>query len=613
MKRIFYLMVVIMFTTLLSSCSTNINQILKEASQTIIIPSITTSNIELPTSLLYEGYMIDVKWESSNVDVINNDGIVNQDGDLHEINLDASLSYKKHFYFVSFNIVIEAKTYDYENRLLNEAIQKISIPNYLFEDFDLPTKIVVEDEIISISWGSSDESVISNSGKIKRHESSFKQADLTAILSLNGQQMEKGYNVTVYSTDYLLNQVASKITFPKVIDDNIELLDQFAYGIKGEWISSNPNLLSHDGIILAIDKAEEVKMTLKLILDEKEQLKVFEFTLIPKMEERFVEHHILDYVNDFETNNMENVQIDGNYLVLDANVTAGSYESKVFSTNNLVSLVGSWSAITGIDFTVELLVRVQVDNEWSSYLSYGIWGLGRENKGITTTSIDGLAKMSTDELMILNNKYASAVQYKIVLRRNNLSNPSPKLLLVSLALELKDYDYVVENIFLPSVDYLVPMLNQNAVPTIGNSICSPTSTTMLLKFKGFDFTNFDSLYEHRYIARLVRDYGHNIYGNWVYNTAVIGAMGVESYVKRMYSLNELMRHLAMVGPVAASVKGNMEGLYTTSGHLIVIRGYKEVNGKLVFICNDPNLKNIYYEYSAETIENVWRNIVYVIK
>lgn len=166
------------------------------------------------------------------------------------------------------------------------------------------------------------------------------------------------------------------------------------------------------------------------------------------------------------------------------------------------------------------------------------------------------------------------------------------------------------------VVYDVPKLYQGAVPVIGNSICSATSTTMLLKYHGFHFSSFDAEYEHRYIASIVRDYGNNIYGNWVYNTVTMGGYGLNSYVARMYSVDELIYHLAYVGPVALSVKGTMisnEKTYTTAGHLIVAIGYKYVNDVLYIVCNDPNVENVYCEYSLSVINNTWRNITYVVE
>jgi len=223
----------------------------------------------------------------------------------------------------------------------------------------------------------------------------------------------------------------------------------------------------------------------------------------------------------------------------------------------------------------------------------------------------------------LNSPYkGKAFQYKITLRRNTADVASPVLSLVAVTLNIENYTYAPSTAALPAqVDYDVPKLNQNEVPEIGNSICSPTTSTMLLKFKGFNFTDKDAQYEHRYIAGLVADRGHNnpTYGNWVYNTVTMGAFGLDAYVQRMYSWSELKYHLATVGPVGASIKGNT-GLYTTGGHLIVVRGYKEINGKTYVICNDPNINSrfgaglfVYYEFPLDVFENFWRGVVYVVE
>ena len=159
------------------------------------------------------------------------------------------------------------------------------------------------------------------------------------------------------------------------------------------------------------------------------------------------------------------------------------------------------------------------------------------------------------------------------------------------------------------------------VPVIGHEMCSATTTAMLLKFKGMSFKDKDSEFEHRYVASLVADEGHKspTYGNWVYNTAVMGAFGYNGYVARFYSWNELKRHLAKVGPVGASIAGDT-GLYKTGGHLIVVRGYREENGKTYVICNDPNINSrfkeglfVYYEFELEVFMNFWRGVAYVIE
>ena len=83
-------------------------------------------------------------------------------------------------------------------------------------------------------------------------------------------------------------------------------------------------------------------------------------------------------------------------------------------------------------------------------------------------------------------------------------------------------------------------------------------------------------YENRYIANLVADRGHNspTYGNWVYNTVTMGGYGLNAYVARMYSIEELLYHLAYVGPVSLSMKGqmtsNLKDYYTMINKFTII-------------------------------------------
>ena len=92
----------------------------------------------------------------------------------------------------------------------------------------------------------------------------------------------------------------------------------------------------------------------------------------------------------------------------------------------------------------------------------------------------------------------------------------------------------------------------------------------------------------------------------------MSAYGFDTYVKRIYSWEELKHHLYTVGPVAVSIKGNT-GLYTTNGHLMVVRGYEVINNVTYVICNDPNVKGVYVKYTLEIFLNVSRNVIYVIE
>ena len=75
----------------------NAEEFLTEASDTLIFESETTTNLELPQTIIYEGKTIQVSWITSHIEIISNLGIVNRpDGETGNITvtLTAILSYQ---------------------------------------------------------------------------------------------------------------------------------------------------------------------------------------------------------------------------------------------------------------------------------------------------------------------------------------------------------------------------------------------------------------------------------------------------------------------------------------------------------------------------------------
>lgn len=328
----------------------------------------------------------------------------------------------------------------------------------------------------------------------------------------------------------------------------------------------------------------------------------------------FKKHNLINRAVDMKDYEMHNLEYKDNKIKVSDKNEKGYVESPIFYTNKFLKLTGSWCALTNNNSHIELLIRVMYNGKMSKYFSYGSWTLGGEN--LYYNQDDDFAHMDVDEIIMKDGNLGEGFQYKVILEKD------AELSLVCIALKLLNYTYEVDVKCLPSiVDYDVPKLNQNMVPVIGHEMCSATTTAMLLKFKGMSFKDKDPEFEHRYVASLVADEGHKspTYGNWVYNTAVMGAFGYNGYVARFYSWNELKRHLAKVGPVGASIAGDT-GLYKTGGHLIVVRGYREENGKTYVICNDPNINSrfkeglfVYYEFELEVFMNFWRGVAYVIE
>ena len=85
-----------------------------------------------------------------------------------------------------------------------------------------------------------------------------------------------------------------------------------------------------------------------------------------------------------------------------------TYYSKEINTLGFTSLVGSWSAISSTDATCELKISVKVDDVWSEYITYSPWGLGLQNASYDQNN--GMIKLSTDEVIVLNNKKATGIK-----------------------------------------------------------------------------------------------------------------------------------------------------------------------------------------------------------
>ena len=333
----------------------------------------------------------------------------------------------------------------------------------------------------------------------------------------------------------------------------------------------------------------------------------------------FLNHNFIARANDLIKYKTTNIKQNGNRLEVADKTKEATIISPVVETKEFVKLVGSWSCLTDKDSTIELSIAVKTGDTWSRFFTYGAWGLGGEN--LYYNQDDEKVHMDVDEVILKEGNKGNGFCFKVTLKKD------AKLSLICIALKIPNYIYPVDASNLPSyVCYDIPCLNQNMVPVIGGEMCSATTSTMLLNYKGFSFKDKDSEFEHRYIASLVADNGHHspTYGNWVFNTAVISSYGVDSYVARHYSWEELKLHLATVGPVGASIRGDT-GLYKTGGHLIVVRGYREVDGKTYVLCNDPYINErygndkdgkplfVYYEFPLEVFNAFHRGVVYVVE
>jgi hypothetical protein len=164
----------------------------------------------------------------------------------------------------------------------------------------------------------------------------------------------------------------------------------------------------------------------------------------------------------------------------------------------------------------------------------------------------------------------------------------------------------------------------------GEAWCSPTSTSMVVGYwkrgpSQQDMAWVDPSYQDPqvdYAARGTYDYNYEGTGNWPFNPAYAGRFGLNGFVTRLRSLNELEQFIKAGIPVVTSQSFKAEELpgsnYSTNGHLFVIVGFTKAGDPIV---NDPAsssdavVRNV---YPRANFENVWQRssssggIVYIM-
>lgn len=311
---------------------------------------------------------------------------------------------------------------------------------------------------------------------------------------------------------------------------------------------------------------------------------------------------------DLVNNKLVNLKSEGDFLVLDENVEEGYLITPVIETDKFTEITPSWNSRTSSDSSVELFIKLRIENQWSDLVSYGVWSTDGFNKGIKEREKYDLMRVTGDRIFVNNDKFGDAVQIKIILRGNN-----PKLKLIAFSTD-GGYDEPVDGDYLKILDN-IPLISQLASGHIhSNSICSPTSLTMTLKFHGKD-VNLDK------VTKGTLDTGNEAYGNWPQNVAFAGEQGMRAYTKKCKSINPVKNFIAKEIPVIASVvskeKEALEGANSAfpHGHLMVVVGFALRDGIEYIVVNDPAANSdaeVRKYYKLDQWVNVWRHYIYAI-
>jgi len=294
--------------------------------------------------------------------------------------------------------------------------------------------------------------------------------------------------------------------------------------------------------------------------------------------------------------------------------------------------ISSWNATTPTGTWVETLFRGRhADGTWTKWYVMGRWTSGRDyaDGDIHRTSVDGQndtdARIFTDTFSTRSGREPVAFQTRVTLLRPVGRGSSPKLDSVTTMTSELIPDYAGTSAFTlgHAVELAVPPYAQNThsgeFPEYGGGgevWCSPTSTAMVMSYFGAspsaeelaDIPFADPQVDHA--ALNVWDYAYDGAGNWPFNAAYAHTYGLDTFVTRLRSLQEVEAFVAAGIPVITSQSWELEEMpeagYDTNGHLFVIVGFTEDGDPVI---NDPASSsdaNVRSVYTRENFERVWQ-------
>jgi len=359
---------------------------------------------------------------------------------------------------------------------------------------------------------------------------------------------------------------------------------------------------------------------------------------------------------DFRAGTLEGVKVNGGRLVLDRKAdlasrdyadpfgegSTRSYEAGTW-TSPVVELgysgdeaISSWNARTPTGTWVETSIRGRhADGTWTKWYVLGRWTSGRDYAAgdIHRTSVEGQndtdARILTDTFSSRTGREPVAFQTRVGLLRPAGATGSPALdAVTTMASELiPDYAGTTAFTLGRHVELAVPAYAQNIhageYPEYGGGgevWCSPTSSAMVMRYYGSHHSpsaaelsgivapNGDPQVDHA--AMNVWDYAYDGAGNWPFNAAYAHTYGLDAFVTRLRSLQEVEQFVAAGIPVITSLSWDLEEMpeagYDTNGHLLVIIGFTAEGDPIL---NDPAASsndNVRSIYTRENFERVWQ-------
>lgn len=572
------------------------------------IPLLVSENIHLPQSGSHGSLIV---WSTSASYIISRSGIYYPPIDEETVTLEAKLIFEGSEKIKTF-IVTAAAMKDQDKVERDYLMLDINTQN-LTSKITLPSRGYFSSQI---TWVSSHPEIIDAGGYYTKPIGD-QLVTLTATITKGDMIMDKTFNFEIkgYDPEGFRLKLRKKLVINhgfSIIFEDLVLPSQILDIANITWESSHPELISPLGSFNSPDETTHITLTAHIISGSFEDVIDFSFKLYGKNEqntEQNAKNIVMinyDYLNEFHLDKGENLT-QGEFdhvlyldegLILVGGSTEGSYTSPIIHSESSVKRINlMWGSITHEKATSTLLTRYQTIEGWSEWFSHGTWGYGGPNTPPMITR------------NFPNNVFN--IQYQILLKRERLNIPSPKLEYVSL-------QFVTENMpqyTIASLDkyllYNVPQLKQADTldASLWNNICWATSISMMLQYYN-RLLHLDIPQE--YYSVLIRQ-GTERFGT-TKNDIGATQFGITLHELEFHSAEMLLHVINHYGPLIVGVSkgsspdGKFGPLTYSSGHVVVVVGYEiHDDGKIDIIVNDPAVSWMRYPIkgSLEEFMLVW--------
>ncbi|GGM51170.1 peptidase C39 [Deinococcus arenae] len=286
-------------------------------------------------------------------------------------------------------------------------------------------------------------------------------------------------------------------------------------------------------------------------------------------------------------------------LSLAPGATSGTWTSAPLRVPAFDELIPSWNAVTPARGSLSVEVRAQGAGGWTRWFSFGTWSDAGDRASLDGQK-DSAGQVLTDTLRLTAK--ASAFQYRVTLRG---AGTGVRL----VAFNTSDRARRSEALGTPGQraawgkEVKVPQRSQMLYPNGGEVWCSPTSVSMILAKYGVNVTVPDA-------ARGTFDREYDGTGNWAFNAAYAGALGMRAVVLRLPSLAAAETFTAQGTPLAVSLgwkAGELPGaaIPSSTGHLMVLTGFDAQGNPVLNDPAAPTDAGVRRTYPRAAFERLW--------